>query len=86
MCVCVCVYIYILIYICVCVYTYVYLPGESHGQRVLMDCSPLGVKESDELKQLITYIHTRHLLCVRHSSWHLGPTGEKVTKLHENCI
>ena len=27
--------------------TPVFLPGESHGQRSLVDCSPQGRKESD---------------------------------------
>ena len=51
MCVCVCVYIHI-IYICIYILktwqpTPVFLPGESHGQRSLVDYSPWGRKESD---------------------------------------
>ena len=30
--------------------TPVFLPGESHGQRSLADCSPWGFKESDRMK------------------------------------
>ena len=33
---------------------FVSLPGKSHGQRSLMDYSPLGCKESDMTEQLST--------------------------------
>ena len=32
--------------------TLVFLPGESHGQRSLMGCSPCGCKGSDTTEQL----------------------------------
>ena len=32
--------------------TPVFLPGESHGQRSLVGCSPWGCKESDTTEQL----------------------------------
>ena len=55
--VCVCV--------CVCVYTWrawqptpVFLPGESHGQRSLIGCSPWGLTEQTRLKQLRTCVYT----------------------------
>ena len=40
--------------------TLVFLPGESHGQRSLADCSPWGHKESDTTERLnwITAIDT----------------------------
>ena len=36
--------------------TPVFLPGESHGQRSLVDCSPWGHKESDTTEPLTLYI------------------------------
>ena len=36
----------------------VFLPGESHGQRNLPVCSPLGYKELDTTEQLITHLDT----------------------------
>ena len=41
--------------------TLVFLPGELHGQRSLVDYSPVGHKESDTPEQL-THIHT-YTLC-----------------------
>ena len=35
--------------------TPVFLPGESHGQRSLVGCSPWGCKESDTTEQLSTH-------------------------------
>ena len=35
--------------------TPVFLPGESHGQRSLVGCSPWGHKESDTTEQLSTH-------------------------------
>ena len=32
--------------------TPVFLPGESHGQRILVDYSPRGLKESDTTERL----------------------------------
>ena len=34
--------------------TPVFLPQKPHGQRSLVDCSPLGLKESDTTEQLST--------------------------------
>ena len=36
-----------------------YLPGESHGQRSLVGCSPLGHKESDTTERLHFHFHFR---------------------------
>ena len=38
--------------------TPVFLPGESHGQRSLVGCSPWGHKESGTTEQHITSLHT----------------------------
>ena len=37
--------------------TPVFLPGKSHGQRNLMDCSPWGCKESDTTDRLSMHIY-----------------------------
>ena len=39
--------------------TPVFLPGESHGQRSLVGCSPRGRKESDTTERL-THTHIPH--------------------------
>ena len=39
--------------------TPVLLPGESHGQRSLVGCSPGGHKESDTTERLSTAQHSR---------------------------
>ena len=41
--------------------TLVFLPGESHGQRSLVGCSPRGHKESDTTKRLR---HTHNLIFI----------------------
>ena len=38
-----------------------YLPGKSHGQRSLVDCSPWGHKESDTTEWLHSLCHTKAL-------------------------
>ena len=46
--------------------TPVFLPGEFHGQRSLMGCSPWGHKESDQTERLThthTHTHTAALQC-----------------------
>ena len=41
--------------------TAVFLPGESHGQRSLVDYSPRGYKESDTTKrQTLSHVHPLH--------------------------
>ena len=35
--------------------TPIFLPGESHGQRSLVGCSPQGHKESDTTERLSTH-------------------------------
>ena len=42
--------------------TPVFLSGESHGQRSLAGCSPLGRKESDTTEHAHTHTHTRTTL------------------------
>ena len=37
--------------------TPVFLPGESHGQRSLVGCSPRGLKELDTTEQLTLSLH-----------------------------
>ena len=45
----------------------VFLPGQSHGQRILVGYSPLGRKESDTTKQLtLTFIKSGVLLIQSH--------------------
>ena len=41
--------------------TPVFLPGESHGQRSLVGCSPWGCKESDTTQPLSTAQHSTPL-------------------------
>ena len=65
---CVCVYIYMCVCVCVCVCvrmyiwrrkwqpTPVFLPGESHGWKTLVGCSPWGRKES---KTATEHAHTQ---------------------------
>ena len=45
--------------------TPVFLPGESHGQRSLMGCSPQGHKESDttEVTEHAHIIDFNHMTC-----------------------
>ena len=38
----------------------IFLPGESHGQRSLVGCSPLGHKESD-MTEATEHAHTNTL-------------------------
>ena len=38
----------------------VFLPGESHGQRSLVDYSPWGCEESDMTEQLSTHTYFLH--------------------------
>ena len=45
--------------------TSVFLPGESHGERGLVGCSPQGHTESNTVQQLSTYAHV-HLSSVAH--------------------
>ena len=54
--------------------TPVFLPGESHGQRVLVGCGLWGCKEQDTTEQL-THTHATILLHVRHqhSGYILNP-------------
>ena len=42
-------------------FTPVFLPGESHGQRSLANCSPWGHKESDTTEQLSTHTRKSHM-------------------------
>ena len=44
--------------------TPVFLPGESHGQRSLMGCSPWCHKESDKTEQLSTALHRVFETCL----------------------
>ena len=46
--------------------TPVFLPGESCGQRSVLDYSPRGCKELDKMKRLSTHTHKqmRYLLCI----------------------
>ena len=37
--------------------TPVFLPGKSHGQRSLADCSPWGHKESDMIEQSTSVLY-----------------------------
>ena len=39
-------------------HTLVFLPGEFHGQRSLVGCSPRGHKESDRIEGVGTHTHT----------------------------
>ena len=41
--------------------TPVFLPGKSHGQRNLVDCSPWGLTESDTTEHARTHTHTLSL-------------------------
>ena len=41
-------------------YTPVFLPGEFHGQRSLVGCSPQGCKESDTTERLHFHFHFPH--------------------------
>ena len=43
--------------------TPVFLPGQTHGQRSLVACSPHGHKESDTTEHAYTHTHTHTLLC-----------------------
>ena len=52
--------------------TPVFLPGESHGQRSLVDYSPWGHKGSDKTEQLSMRVHT-------HTHTHTVPKGKKMT-------
>ena len=53
--------------------TPVFLPGESHGQRNLVGCSPWGHQELDMTERLNTHSRLRMTLCVTvcvlHSPW-----------------
>ena len=44
--------------------TPIFLPGESHGQRSLVDYSPWGYEESDTTEHTHTYTHTRAYMYV----------------------
>ena len=57
--------------------TPVLLPGDSHGQRSLVGCSPWGSKESDTTEPV--YFHTLEKEMATHSSvlaWSIPGTGE----------
>ena len=41
----------------------VFLPGEFHGQRSLVDCSPWSRKESDVIERLNTHTHIKVYRC-----------------------
>ena len=45
--------------------TPVFLPGEFHGQRILMGCRPWGYKESDTTERLTLSLYIG--LCILHS-------------------
>ena len=42
--------------------TLVFLPGESHGQRILMGYSPLGLKEPDMTSNLTQHTHIHQIM------------------------
>ena len=48
--------------------TLVFLPGEFHGQKSLVGCSPWGHKESDTAEQL-THTHTHTHTRITQSEW-----------------
>ena len=53
------------------------LPGKSHGQRSLVDCSPWGHEELDMTKQ--THFHALEKEMATHSSvlaWRIPGTAE----------
>ena len=57
--------------------TPVLLPGESHGRRSLVGCSPWGLKESDTTERL--HFHALEKEMATHSSvlaWRIPGTGE----------
>ena len=56
--------------------TPVLLPGKSHGQRSLVDCSPWGRKESDTTERL-------HFHFQRHSEEQSRHEHAHKSKLHE---
>ena len=61
--------------------TPVFLPGEFHGQRSLVGCSPWGCKESDRAEGLTHTHNGSKIECQR-----LGPTlykGERETEDHK---
>ena len=58
-----------------------FLPGESHGQRSLVGCSPWGREESDRLSNLTFTVHFHALEeeMATHSSvlaWRIPGMGE----------
>ena len=59
--------------------TPVLLPGKSHGQRSLVDCSPWGREESDTTERLPFHFHVLEKEMATHSSvlaWRISGTGE----------
>ena len=59
--------------------TPVLLPGNSHGQRSLIDCSPRGREKSDTTEQLHFHFHALEKEMATHSSvlaWRILGTGE----------
>ena len=57
------------------------LPGESHGQRSLVGCSPWGRKESDTTDQL-TLSSINKLL--KGTMTNLRPSGQRLRRLFQN--
>ena len=59
--------------------TPVLLPGESHGQKSLVGCSPWGCEEWDTTKRLHFHFHALEKEMATHSSvlaWRIPGTGE----------
>ena len=59
--------------------TPVFLPGESHGWRSLVGCSPWGHEESDTTEHLHFHFHALEKEMAAHSSvlaWRVPGTGE----------
>ena len=66
--------------------TPVFLPGELHGQRSLVDCSPWGCKQSNTTKQLTVSLHftgdintTLHFSLGEKMEWYVHESYRKFT-------
>ena len=59
----------------------VLLPGESHGQRCLVDCDPNGRKESNKTESLTVSLfmyHEEHIISILQKKVKLSYLPEKV--------
>ena len=69
--------------------TPIFLPRESHGQRSLVDYSPLGCTELDTTEVTYPYVNSKftltecyQLLCSRHCRQKLSHTRQHITHAH----